>query len=168
MPSPYLAREVLETCSSINEAERLLRAVDRTDSMAFYVVEGRTEHFALFECTQSTVARRDPVTGSLVASCSRDRSVRTLTARASTLAVVGTNLRRRMDRIHALWTRVEPQAMPVDLASMLADPGIEDVSIEGATLYANVACPGESRMWFASGAVPAASCAEWRPVPWPW
>jgi len=99
-------------------------------------------------------------------SCSRVRNVEAFATDDATVAIVGTNLRRRVDRLHVLWK--PPTKTPQDLIAMLADPEIEDVSIEGGTLYSNYACPSTGEIWFAAGQVPSASRAPWQLVSWPW
>jgi hypothetical protein len=165
MPSPFLAREALETCGSLDDLERLLRGCDRTDGMAFYAVDGKTEEFAVFECTRTVVVRRDSTAGSVLASCTRDLELRVL--RDGRRAIIGTNLHRRMDRLRRLWAHVELTAMPADLIAMLADSQIEDVGEDSGTLYSNVACPSLGLGWFAAGEVPAPSRSEWRSIAWP-
>ena len=164
MPSPYLAREALETCGSLDDVDQLLRSCDRTDGMAFYVVDGKTEQFALFECTCATVTRREPM-GSIIASCTRDLDLRTLSISGN--AILGTNLRRRMDRLRDLWATGDYEDAPRQLMRMLADSQIEDVGNDSGTLYSNVACPSRGTSWFAAGDVPAASRCEWQSIAWP-
>jgi hypothetical protein len=166
MPAPFLMREALETCASLDELERVLRGCDRTEGMAFYAVDGKTEEFALFECTRAGVLRRDPTPGSVLVSCTRDLAMRTIPTRNGARAILGTNLRRRMDRLCELWVHSEPKAM-TDLAAMLADPEIEDVGNDSGTLYSNIACPSRGLAWFAAGELPAASRSEWRSMAWP-
>jgi hypothetical protein len=166
MPSPFLAREALETCRSLDELERLLRGCDRTDGMAFYAVDGKTAG-ALFECTCATVVRRNPTAGSIVMSCTRDLDLRTIPSRSGPTAILGTNLRRRMDRLTELCAHAEPRAMPTDLIRALADDQIEDAGNDSGTLYSNLACPSLGLMWFAAGQVPAPSRCEWRSIAWP-
>jgi hypothetical protein len=169
LPSAFLAREALETCASIEDVAAVLSDHDRTDGMAFFVVDGKTEEMAVFECTRATVRRREPIEGTIVASCSRDRSIESFAAAdPDARAIVATNLRRRIDRLQSLWSRATPRRVPDDLAAQLADPEIEDVSIGGGTLWSNVACPSTGESWCASGVVPAASNATWKRVPWPW
>jgi hypothetical protein len=167
MPSPFLMREALETCGSLDDLERLLRDCDRVDGMAFYAVDGKAEEFALFECTCATVVRRDSTAGSLVASCTRDLEMRSIPTRDGARAILGTNLRRRMDRLRDRCEHTEPKVPPADLISMLADPQIEDVGNDSGTLYSNVACPTRGLVWFAAGEVPAASRSDWRSIAWP-
>jgi hypothetical protein len=164
IPSPFLIREALETCQSLGEVECLLHAWDRSDGMGLYAVEGRTGEFALFECTASEVVRRDPRNDRILASCTRDLTIREFPGRS---AILGTNLARRLDRLMALWERA-PGRMPDDMISILADAGIEDRREQNGTLYSNVACPTRALLWFAAGSFPAASTATWRQIEWPW
>ncbi len=46
-----MIREALETCSTIEQVEAILRSVDRSDGMILFAVDGKDESFCLFECS---------------------------------------------------------------------------------------------------------------------
>ena len=136
--------------------------------MAIYVVDGKTEDAALFECGLSTVVRRDPIASKTVVSSSRDLSIREVDHRDTqppNATIFGSNSRERVDRLQTLLTQTPMTDLPADLISILGDEIVEDP--EG-TVYSNVACPGRGEIFFSGGNLPAASSGPWRRIDWPW
>lgn len=62
-PKLFLLRRVLEECSTVDEAEALLKKATRTGMMAVTVADPKS--FAVFEVTAKTVVRREKVDGIL-------------------------------------------------------------------------------------------------------
>jgi hypothetical protein len=168
MPYPFLIREALETCGTLSEVGALVEAWDRDAGMAIYAVDGKTDEAALFECGLGASLRRDPVDGRTLLSCSRDRNLREVAHDGGAMQdgrILGSNTRERVDRLQSLLVGKPIADPPADLIAVLADPVIEERS---ATIYANVACPSEAKLWFGRGGPPAASAGTWHRVEWPW
>ncbi len=167
VPYVLFIREALENCQTIEQVEDLIRACDRDAGMAIYVVDGKTEDAALFECGRSKYVRRDASGDGVVVSCSRDRSVREMAdgAVAPNARIFGSNTRERVARLETLLTESAMSDLPADLIRVLADPVVED---ETGTVYSNVACPGQGLVWFGRGSLPAASTGTWHRIEWPW
>jgi hypothetical protein len=167
MPGYVFLSEALETCRTIPEVERLLTEVDRLDGMLLFAVDGKTEEFALFECTCRAHLPRQPGAEWLVATnhaCALTRPVENLQEGAETF-----NRFARMESlVNRLYAAQEPPRLPVDLIQILADEGIEHFSPEFGTVYSNVACPGSTEIWYTFGGYPAASRGNWQRLEWPW
>lgn len=52
--------EALETCSTIRQVEELLDNIDRDSGMMLFVVDGKTDEYAIFECSCSSYVKRVP------------------------------------------------------------------------------------------------------------
>ena len=158
-----LLTDMLETCSTIDEAEARLYEVDRDEGMILFAVDGKRDEFAILECTCSGHARRAESGAWLVgtnhghgaAPEAGDESSRSRQARMEVMAA-------------ELCERELPASLPGDLVAMLADDGVERRRQDFATAYAAVACPGSGELWFTLGGYPAASRGAWQRVPWPW
>ena len=173
LPYVFVIREALEVCRSLDDLEALLEGFDRDNGMAIYAIDGKTEEAALFECDCSSAVRREPDPRRTVVSHSRDPDDRARDGAPG--AVIGSNATDRIDRIEEGLRAAEGETLPEALIEILADARVEERGAEGifqdpnsSTLYANVAAPGKGLIWFAHGAVPAASAARWAPLNWPW
>jgi len=58
LPGWVLLTDMLETCSTIGEVETRLDEVDRDEGMILFAVDGKSDEFAILECTSSGHARR--------------------------------------------------------------------------------------------------------------
>ncbi|MHC4714090.1 MAG: C45 family autoproteolytic acyltransferase/hydrolase [Planctomycetota bacterium] len=155
--------EALETCRSIPEVERLLSQIPRRGGMNLFVMDGKTNEFALFECSPDG-HRRVPVTGGYAAATNH-----AISAEAAA-GGEGDPSRRRLERIRRLMGEDFPSAPPEDLMSILSDAAVA-VGARGedfGTVYSNVACPARGLTWFAYEGCPAPSAGKWREIQWPW
>ncbi len=163
LPGYVLMTEMLETCSTIAEVEAQLNTIDREDGMMLFAVDGKTDEFAIFECTCAGYAKRALQNKWLVGTnhyCAVPEKARDENS-ASRYA--------RMEQlVRALYTRESNIDLPRDLIAILADDGVERRGAEMATVYANVACPSTGQIWYTFGGYPAASRGDWQPVAWPW
>lgn len=170
LPSWVWCREALETCTGIADVERLLDELPRNGGMNLFVVDGKTEEAALFECSGQRHVRREPVAGWLIAPNTYGALSDSVPDGAGDDADEGA---RRFRRLRRLLEDRPPAMLPDDLINLLADPGVE-ASSEGdgatgfGTVYANVACLSLGEVWYAAGGFPAASAGSWQRVPWPW
>jgi hypothetical protein len=162
MPGWVLLTDMLETCSSIADVEARLEEVDRDESMTLFVVDGRRDEFAIFECSSSRHVRRQPTAHWMVATnhgCVLDapEAEGDSYARYSCMEAAA-NLLSRGGATRA--------RLPADLISMLADEHVERRGAALSTVYAAVACPHDGRVWFTFGAYPAASQGHWQEINW--
>jgi hypothetical protein len=158
-------REALETCRAIPDVEALLRQVDRDGGMMLFAVDGRTDEFAVFECTCAGHVRREGCEDWIVGTnhcCDIDGA-----GDSEHL----TSSRRRFQRMEELTRKLygrDSVDTPKDLIRILADPDVEARGEDYGTVYANVACPSLGEVWYTFGGYPAASAGVWRQVEWPW
>jgi len=155
--------EMLETCASVGDVEARLDATDRDEGMILFVVDGKSEEFAILECTSTRRARRSTREPWLTAAnhaCALegiepDEGSRARQARMDAMAT-------------ALYASQPELSLPGDLIRIIADDGVERRGPRLTTVYSTVACPGTGQLWFTFGAYPAASRGDWAPVAWPW
>jgi hypothetical protein len=159
--------EALETCRAIHEVEALLREVDRDGGMTLFVVDGKTDEFAVFECTCAGHVRRDGFLDWIVGtnhSCWTDGEGNPGEHPTNSQL----RLRRMEELTRELCGRGDVVDTPWDLICILADPGVEVRGEDYGTVYANVACPSLREIWYTFGGYPAASAGTWQQVVWPW
>jgi hypothetical protein len=168
MPGYAFLVEALERCRTIQEVENLLGEIDRDGGMLLFVVDGKSDDFALYECTCTRHYRRDPVEGWIVGTnhyCMiQDPAPPDDDPTSTTLS----RFRRLEERLQTLMTAKEAVRLPDDLIHILADGGIERGEPEFGTVYAAVACPGAEAIWYTFGGYPAASQGNWQRLEWPW
>jgi len=153
------AREALETCASVADVERLLAALPRHGGMNLFVVDGKTEEGALFECSGRRSARRGPVDGRLIAT---NHACELPDAPSGNADSVG-----RFRRFEQLLAGHQSSRPPDDLVRVLADD-VEVLDADVGTVYATVACPSTGELWYTAGGFPAASAGTWQRIAWPW
>ena len=157
-----LLAEALETCRDLLDVEALLRGVDRHGGMLLFAVDGKTDDAAIYECTCTGFVRQ--VLG-------RRWIAGTNHYRLGASGAVDEHSHRRLDwmdaRLDGLWRQDRVPDLPRDLIGILADDGVEQRGVDHGTVYANVACPGERRLWATFGGYPAASAGAWRAIEWP-
>jgi hypothetical protein len=163
LASWVLLTEMLETCATIAEVEARLGEIDREDGVLLFVVDGKSDEFAILECECSRHARRSPGGPWLVAAnhaCVLGGSAPHESSRSR---------HARMDVLAAeLFAREVPARLPGDLIAILADESVERRGPDFATVYAAVGCPSTGELWFTFGGTPAASRGAWQRLPWPW
>jgi hypothetical protein len=169
LPGYAFLVEALECCRTLDDVERLLGEMDRDGGMLLFVVDGKNDEFALFECTCSQHYRRNPRDGWVVGTnhycLIQDPDLLNEDPPSNTLSRY-----RRMENL--LRSRIASPAawrLPGDLIHMLADGEIERRrEAELCTAYANVACPASGAIWYTFGGYPAASQGNWQILEWPW
>jgi hypothetical protein len=163
LPSYVLLTEALETCSSIGQVEALLDRIDRDDGMMLFAVDGKTNEFAIFECTCRSHTPRGPQGLCLVGTnhyCTGEAKQ----GSATSLSRYG----RVEELVSALLSGEKKVEIPADLIAILADDRVEERHADWGTVYANVACPSSGAMWYTFGGYPAASRGHWQRVVTPW
>ena len=160
--------EALECCRTVKDVERLLGEIDRDGGMLLFVVDGKSDEFALFECTCAHHYRRDPLDGWIVGTNHYCLIQDPDLAKDDLASSTTSRFRRMEDLIQTLMTSQAAVHLPDDLIHILADGGIERRDPELFTVYANVACPGSKAIWYTFGGYPAASRGNWQRLEWPW
>lgn len=168
VPPHVFLTDALELCHTIGDVEKMLGEVDRTGGMLLFAVDGKTNEFALFECTCSRYCRVEPseawIAGTNHYRAFNDPDLSIDEAPTSTL----TRLKRVESMIRVLSDVQVPPNMPEDLVRILADDEVERRDKEFMTVYSNVACPGTGEIWYTFGGQPAASRGNWQKLDWPW
>jgi Acyl-coenzyme A:6-aminopenicillanic acid acyl-transferase len=162
-PGYVLLTEALETCSTINEVERLLNQYDRDGGMMLFALDGKTDEFVIFECTCREYFKRIPNGEWLVGTnhyCTCQTNFTTGTSE--------TRYRRVEELVKALYLSKDKVNLPMDLIAILADADVEVNGENFGTVYANIACPSAKQVWYTFGGYPAASKGNWQLVVWPW
>jgi len=161
LPGYVILMEALETCSTIRDVENLLESIDRDGGVILFIVDGKTNEFALFECSCRNYSRLEPVRGSLIG---------TNHSRSTKPADISESSAQRLDRFTELvgWNDWEGIITPGDLITILADDRVEQRDGNYITVESAVACPGEKFIWYTLGGYPAASRGNWSRIEWPW
>ncbi len=176
----FWMRECLETCATLEEVERFVAEVDRDRGVLLIAVHGPSGAAAVFQCTRGAYTRIEPADGSdplhgppgtlVVTNHCRHQQPRQSEAERRALGISKPNSTvRRYNRLLELLHAHPPEHGPDDLIDLLADDDVEMRTAPSLrTIYSAVACPQRHEVYFASGAVPAASAGTWRRIPLPW
>lgn len=160
--------EALETCRTLQDLEALLDHTQRDDGMLLFAVDGKTNAFAIYECSCTEVHKRDPVQGWLVGTnhyCTYPKAP----PPSSTVPLNTTSRYNRMETLTiSACSGIRPVSLIQDLIAMLADDAVERRSGDIVTAYSNVACPNTQEIWYTFGGYPAASQGNWHRLEWPW
>ena len=163
LPGYVFLTEALETCSTIRQVEELLDNIDRDGGMMLFAVDGKTDEFAIFECSCSSYTKRVSLENGGVGTnhyCTGEMKEQN----EGSLS----RYRRLEELVGALYNREDSVRIPTDLIVILADDGVEKRHNDYGTVYANVACPSSREIWYTFGGYPAASKGSWRQINWPW
>jgi hypothetical protein len=168
LPCYALLVEALEVCRTLQEVETLLGGIERDGGMLLFAVDGKTEAYALYECTCTDFHKREADNGWLVGAnhyCTQPKAPPLGGPEALSSAS-------RYDRMGTLVRDLASSvgyASPVnELIGILADDGIEARGDDPMTVYSNVACPSAREVWYTFGGIPAASRGYWQRLSWPW
>ena len=167
MPAYAFIQYALETCQSLADLERKLREIDRSDGMLLFVVDGKNNHFALYECTCCEHTKIEPQSDWLAGTNHHCRCQAPEDIQASAGNSI-LRLERLNELVSRLYTQDTPNRLPWSLVEILGDDVIERRGSDFATAYANVACPALGKLWYTFGGLPAASQGNWQRLPWPW
>ena len=167
MPAYAFIQYALETCQNLEDLEFALQEVDRSDGMLLFVVDGKNNQFALYECTCCEHIKINPQ-GDWLSGTNHHRQ---LQAPDNIQANAGDSIL-RLERLNELLSRMYSQEienrLPWSLVDILGDDVIERRGADLVTVYANVACPALGELWYTFGGLPAASQGNWQRLPWPW
>jgi hypothetical protein len=167
LPGYAFLVDALETCRTLLDLEALLERVPRDGGMLLFAVDGKTDDFALYECSCAGYHKREAIQGWLVGtnhSCSYPNAPAPASSRPLDTAS-------RYDRMETLVQRFVCRggaSLARELIRILADNGIEARDGDIVTAYSNVACPATQEIWYTFGGYPAASRGDWQKLDWPW
>jgi hypothetical protein len=161
--------EALETCRTLPDVEALLQRVQRDDGMLLFAVDGKTDAYALYECSCTSFHKREPNRGWLVGTNHYVEHPQTPALGSAQPGRTVHRYERLQQLIEGLTNARYRDATPVkELIQILADHGVEARTGDTVTVYANVACPGTQQLWHTFGGYPAASQGNWQRLAWPW
>ena len=163
LPGYVLLTEALETCSTIKEVEDILGRYDRDGGMLLFCADGKTDEYAIFECSSSQYFKHTPK-GKWLVGTNHYRAFQVNTNSQSSVSC----LSRLEELLGILYTQPDNVRLPADLIAILADAEVEAQEQNFGTVYANIACPGIRQIWHTFGGFPAASKGNWQPIEWPW
>ncbi len=167
LPSYVFLVEALETCQTVEDIERLLTQIDRDDGMLLFVIDGKADIGAVFECSCQHAVRCDLTTDWLVRTnhyCVSDGPGAAKQHLPNSL----TRFKRMEQLIRQLYNPLTTVDLPKALIRILADDEVERRDEVFATVYSTVVCPSTAAMWYTFGGYPAASNGNWSRVKWPW
>ncbi len=170
LPCYALLVEALETCRTLQDVEALLAGTQRDEGMLLFALDGKTNTYALYECSCTDACKREAAAGGWLVGTNH-YGVHPKAPPLDGSEPPGSTLHRyeRMESlVETLVARTGEFSAVQELIRMLADDGIERRGSEFATAYANVACPGTQEIWYTFGGYPAASCGNWQKLEWPW
>jgi hypothetical protein len=163
LPGYVLLTEALETCSTIAEVEELLKRYDRDGGMMLFVIDGKTDEFAVFECSCRQYFKRI-INGEWLVGTNHYCAIQMDAKTGSSES----RYRRVEELINALYVNPDKVSLPADLIAILADSEVEVQKENYGTVYANIACPATKQVWHTFGGFPAASKGDWQQIDWPW
>lgn len=158
--------EALETCSNLSDVEILLSQVDRNSGMKLFAVEGKSNDYAVYDCSCSDYcSRRNP--GNWIAGTNHYH----VNEFRSEQDEEYTHSVNRLDRVNELIKNIstaDPLNLHMELRKVIADDQVEARGERYFTVYSNIVCPVLGDIWYTFGGYPAASEGNWQRLPWPW
>lgn len=155
--------EMLETCDSHEDVSCFLESHHRPDGMMLFISDAGRQKHGIFECTCHDVVYRP------------------LQEEREYCFLVGTNhytqtpyencadpdradslfRYRRLETLLNAFCKGEQTACFETLKAVLADRGVEKCQSDYGTVYSNLYCPDNGKLWYTFGGYPAASCGRW-------
>jgi hypothetical protein len=167
LPGYVFIVEALETCRTLQDVEKLLLQEPRAGGMLLFAIDGKTDEYALYECTCTGYYKRQPADGWIAGAnhyCALSNG--SVESDSTPLSSHG-----RQQRLETLVPGLAATSIesPVNyLIQVLADDEIERRSGDIQTAYSNVACPATGEIWHTFGGYPSASQGNWVRLDWPW
>ena len=161
-PAYVFLRMALESCRSIKDVESMLKLIPRDGGINLFVVDGKNNTFAVYECTCNQYTKRD-------APCS-------YIAGANHYCI--TSVPQGYD-----YDSTESQIRQKTVEEMLAEMTDTDFTFNDmqnilscveqnkgfhGTVYANISCPAKDKIYYACNDFPAASKGLWEELKWCW
>ena len=130
--------------------------------MSLFVAESSNQNAAVFECDVTTHWRRDLDGQYLLATNHRIGA-----SESNASAAEESVSRYHLAQSRLLSLQSQPQLSHTDLIAILASEGIERRD-RLCTVFSNVVCLNQKRVWYTFGGYPAASHGDWQEITWPW
>lgn len=160
LPPYVFSTEVIETCSNIVEVDRLLARYDRSSGMILFVIDGKNQEAAIFECSR-TLHQQIPVEEMVFRANHAEKLP------LDVLGEVSAGSLTRFERMRELaeqvdWTTRAASEGRQALRAILSDPAVEQHQDDYGTVYPALACPAGNEIHFTAGGYPAASRGNWQ------
>jgi len=158
--------EALETCCNLSEVEILLTNVDRNGGMKLFGVDGKTNEYAVYDCSCSEYLLRNE-SGNWIAGTNHYyvNDFRSGGDDEYSRSVA------RLNRVNGLMQDIGTTDLSniyMELGKVLADDTVEARGDKYFTVYSNIVCSALGNIWYTFGGYPAASNGNWQLLPWPW
>lgn len=157
MPAFVWIRKALESCTSIEEVEDLLHSTNRDGGMNLFLVDGKTNEYAVYECSCQAFHKRKVKPVMVGANHYHEMKIPKGVSSPGSI--------KRQQRVEELIHLNQPNSLE-DLIHILSDEQVEVRTPGYGTVYANVACPATDFICFAADAYPAASKGNFKQINW--
>lgn len=158
IPPFVFLRMALENCSTVNDVEKFLQATVRDGGMVLFAVDGKTNAYAVYECTCRSYVKRQSALPYIAAG--NHYSVSTVPAGFRN----DPGSARRQRRMEELLASLKKEDPVRELSAILSDREVEQNLGVSGTVYANLACPSKDVYYYACNGFPAASGAAFEEV----
>ncbi|TDP88950.1 acyl-CoA:6-aminopenicillanic acid acyl transferase [Halanaerobium saccharolyticum] len=162
--TPFIfIRKALENCSSVEDVKQLLKSTVRDGGMNLFVIDGKNNQSAVFECSSKNYKERK-IECSYLAGANHY-------AAAEVPADFNFNFDnsiKRQNRVEKLLLEQKDSISTRNMIDILADSKVEQNNNLSGTVYSNIACPAENLIYFAYDGYPAASRSKWQKIEWDW
>ncbi len=163
LPPFVFHRQVLENCSSVGEVEALLKENPRDGGMSLFVLDGKKEEYAVFECSGKKHRKKEPEEG-IIAAANHfhfpDIAPRNYEVSADS--------RGREEKTIELLLKEKDTAKPSSYINILGNSGVEARGQDSGTVYSCVVCPKNDLVYYSADPFPAASRGVWEKIAWEW
>mgnify|MGYP000043472921 CR=1 FL=1 len=162
--APFIfVRKALENCKSINDVEMMLEDTVRDSGMNLFIIDGKNNEAAVFECTCRNYKKR-LIEDFYIAGANHYCALQT----PKEFNFDFSNSINRQTRTEKLLLENKEKMSFEIMMDILADSKIEQNNNLSGTIYSNIACPSKDLIWFAYNGFPAASESDWKKVVWEW
>lgn len=158
--------EALETCSNLSDVETLLGQVDRNSGMKLFAVEGKTNEYAVYDCSCSEYRSRKDSRNWIAGT--NHYYVNDFRSQSDEEYFRSVTRLKRMDELMEKINTSDPSNIYRELRNILKDEEVEARGDTYYTVYSNIVCPSDGTIWYTFGGYPAASEGNWQRLPWPW
>lgn len=162
--APFIfIRKALESCSSVEDVKQLLKNTVRDGGMNLFVVDGKNNKSAVFECSSKNYKERK-IEASYLAGANNYSAAKV----PADFNFDFDNSIKRQNRVEKLLLEQKDRISIKNMIDILADSEVEQNNNLSGTVYSNIACPAENLIYFAYDGYPAASRSKWQKVEWKW
>ncbi|MDI9514813.1 MAG: C45 family autoproteolytic acyltransferase/hydrolase [Bacillota bacterium] len=162
IPPFVFIRMALENCSNISEVEKLLQTTVRDGGMNLFVVDGKNNTHAVYECTCKGYIKRQSSKPYIAGSNHYTATTMPKGFKNGDKSSVS-----RMKRMEDLLATMRMEDPYRDFTRILSHPEVEQNLGVSGTVYSNLACPSKSLYYYACNGFPAASKSAFEEVIFP-